>query len=262
MDSFEGILTHPTSFQKFSYCENNPMNVFDPSGMSPILDLTITTGTRAAIAAFAMGSVNAAYTYAKTRSLKIAVESGAKTAALTGFAYISPAFAVSMLASLPAQLGLAIYNGDLKAKDTPEMATYIVTAVALNVLFKTQAVPPNPAVVSGILRDAVRVGTGNAGVGSATPSEALLAGKAWIGENFRVASDSKCWISADGLRQFRIPTFKPNQNKWQANLEERTTPSGRWQANAHIDIVGATPPSTALQNAATASAAINEIDDE
>jgi hypothetical protein len=57
-----------------------------------------------------------------------------------------------------------------------------------------------------------------------------LIGKAWVGEDFRLASDGKTMISSDGLRQYRPPSFKPNLPAqyggpgYQANFEWRTIP--------------------------------------
>ena len=44
-------------------------------------------------------------------------------------------------------------------------------------------------------------------------------------------------ISADGLRQYRPPSFKPMWNEAQSNFERRYQPSGRWQSNGHLTIV-------------------------
>ncbi|MBI3281752.1 MAG: hypothetical protein HYZ57_18155, partial [Acidobacteria bacterium] len=77
---------------------------------------------------------------------------------------------------------------------------------------------------------------GNFGLGTATADEALEVGQAWVGEGAKLASDGKTLISADGLRQFRPPSLKPNLGKVQANFEARPTPSGQWQSNGHLDI--------------------------
>jgi filamentous hemagglutinin len=48
-------------------------------------------------------------------------------------------------------------------------------------------------------------------------------------------------ISADGLRQFRPASAKPNSRYAatgvQANFESRLKPEGQWQSNGHLDIV-------------------------
>ncbi|MGV8972818.1 MAG: RHS repeat-associated core domain-containing protein [Rhodoglobus sp.] len=91
--------------------------------------------------------------------------------------------------------------------------------------------------VSGILRDASR-GKGNFGIGTGTAAEALKAGRAWVGDGARLASDGKTWLSQDGLRQWRPPSFKPGWQggTWQSNFESRWVPSGQWQTNVHLDI--------------------------
>jgi hypothetical protein len=92
------------------------------------------------------------------------------------------------------------------------------------------------AQISGLLRDASR-GKGNFGLGSGTAGQADTAGRAWVGEGFKIASDGKTLVSADGLRQYRPPSFKPNLGKQQANFESRLAPRGQWQSNGHLDIV-------------------------
>ena len=89
--------------------------------------------------------------------------------------------------------------------------------------------------LSGMLRDAAR-GKGNFGIGSATREQADVMGRAWVGEGYTVASDGKTLVSANGLRQYRPPSWKPNLQRWQANLEWRPEGVTQWQGNAHIDI--------------------------
>jgi hypothetical protein len=89
--------------------------------------------------------------------------------------------------------------------------------------------------LSGVLRDAAK-GKGNFGLGSATQEQAGAAGRAWVGDGASLASDGKTWISQDGLRQFRAPSYKPNLDQWQANFESRLVPRGAWQGNGHLDI--------------------------
>jgi hypothetical protein len=48
-----------------------------------------------------------------------------------------------------------------------------------------------------------------------------------VGDKYAVASDGRTLVSADKLRQYRPPTYKPNLGKVQANLEWRVQPSGR-----------------------------------
>jgi RHS repeat-associated protein len=88
---------------------------------------------------------------------------------------------------------------------------------------------------SGILRDAAS-GKGNFGIGSATEAEAEALGKAWVGPGARAASDGKSLVSADGLRIYRPPSFKPNLGKVQANFETKVVSGGRPISNGHLDI--------------------------
>ena len=92
------------------------------------------------------------------------------------------------------------------------------------------------AKTSGVVRDAAK-GKGNFGLGSATRAEADVAGKAWVGDGYRVSGNGKAWVSQDGLRQYRPSSYKPNLGREQANLEQRNVNSGQWQSNGHIDVV-------------------------
>lgn len=74
------------------------------------------------------------------------------------------------------------------------------------------------------------------GIGNATRSEAMELGHAWVGANYTTASDGKTLVSADGLRQFKTPSFKPRLGITQANLEWRNIARGQWQGNGHLDI--------------------------
>ena len=90
---------------------------------------------------------------------------------------------------------------------------------------------------SGILRSAA-AGKGNFGLGSATAGETEALGRAWVGDGYRVASDGKTLISADGMRQFRPPSYKPNLGIYQANFEQRVPGQvGRqWFSNGHLNM--------------------------
>jgi filamentous hemagglutinin len=62
-------------------------------------------------------------------------------------------------------------------------------------------------------------------------------GEAWVGAGYRVASDGKTLLSADGLRQYRPPSYKPSLDTFQANFESRPPNLTQWQSNAHLDIL-------------------------
>jgi len=95
------------------------------------------------------------------------------------------------------------------------------------------------AKLSGLLRDASR-GKGNFGLGPVTRNEASIIGQAWVGPGARQAANGKVWVSADGLRQWRPPSFKPRLGRVQSNIEERWPNAhgdlGQWQRNGHLDI--------------------------
>lgn len=77
---------------------------------------------------------------------------------------------------------------------------------------------------------------GNYGLGTGTHADAARLGREWVGENARLSSDGKAYISKDGLRQYRPPSFKPTLGREQANYEKRLEPNGKWTSNGHLDI--------------------------
>ncbi|MGJ6969227.1 hypothetical protein ACSDR0_45795, partial [Streptosporangium sp. G11] len=94
------------------------------------------------------------------------------------------------------------------------------------------------AKISGILRDASK-GKGNFGLGTGTIAEANQAGASWVGDGYKVVhkkNGDTLWISADGRRQYRLPSYKPNWGNYQANFEWRPGTSGQWQGNGHLHI--------------------------
>ena len=72
-----------------------------------------------------------------------------------------------------------------------------------------------------------------------TEEQAAVAGRAWVGPNARLASDGKSWVSSDGLRVYRPPTYKPEMDMWQANFETKLVRGGRPISNGHLEIVDA-----------------------
>ncbi|MGW0478612.1 polymorphic toxin-type HINT domain-containing protein [Nonomuraea sp. NPDC003214] len=112
-----------------------------------------------------------------------------------------------------------------------------------HVLAGTQALLVHNAIcdwakISGIVRSAAK-GKGDFGLGTGTMTDAAVAGKAWVGEGYRVVRNKKgqeIWISADGLRQYRAPSYKPNWGNYQANFEWRRHTGQEWQGNGHLHI--------------------------
>ena len=88
---------------------------------------------------------------------------------------------------------------------------------------------------------------GNRGIsGAVSPGDARKLGEAFVGPGFRTANDGKVLISADGLRQFRLPSPKrginPNTGEpfsrtgTQVNFEQRPTAGGPFTSNVHLDV--------------------------
>jgi hypothetical protein len=91
--------------------------------------------------------------------------------------------------------------------------------------------------MSGILRDAVSR-KGNYGLGKATYNEAMEIGKAWVGEGYSLTKKGY-YLSKDGLRLFRPPSFKPKLGIMQANFQYKVNNqvTTQWLANGHLDII-------------------------
>jgi hypothetical protein len=107
---------------------------------------------------------------------------------------------------------------------------------AIGSRFAAKGIDDFSARASGMLRDATK-GKGDFGLGSATRAEADDIGRAWVGRGAEVSRDGKALVSMDKLRQYRPASYKASLGRWQANLEERLLPQGKWQSNGHIDIV-------------------------
>jgi len=87
----------------------------------------------------------------------------------------------------------------------------------------------------GILREAGSM-IGNFSVGSVqTIDEANALGRAWVGPGSSISNSGRAWVSADGLKIYRPPTFKPNFGNTQANFM-RINDSGKVLSNAHLTV--------------------------
>lgn len=73
---------------------------------------------------------------------------------------------------------------------------------------------------------------GNFSLGSATREEANKIGGDWVG----FKPTSRISVSEDGLHQYRKASWKPKWKEFQANVEGRDQPQGRWTSNGHISI--------------------------
>ena len=76
----------------------------------------------------------------------------------------------------------------------------------------------------------------NYGLGSLSWDATMAAGRRFLGPGFRSSNRGAAWLSADGLRQFRPPTFKPRQGYSQANFQSRAVPRGEWKTNGHVRV--------------------------
>ncbi|SCB38879.1 Haemagluttinin repeat-containing protein [Rhizobium hainanense] len=98
--------------------------------------------------------------------------------------------------------------------------------------------------LSGSLREASNAASAalagkgkiNYGIGSFNSEQTMVMGEAWVGPGYRTTS-SGYYESADGLRQFRPPSFKPQLGKTQANFEQRLPGQTKWGANGHVDVI-------------------------
>ena len=88
----------------------------------------------------------------------------------------------------------------------------------------------------GTLREA-RHTKGMHGIGKASRKESTFLGKSFVGPNYKVASDGKTLVSADGLKQYRPPSYKSRIKKTQANFEWREVTNGKFKNNGHLDII-------------------------
>jgi hypothetical protein len=88
---------------------------------------------------------------------------------------------------------------------------------------------------------------GNRGIsGSVSAGDALTLGEAFVGPGYTTEVGGKVLISADRLRQFRLPSQKQGINPvtnqpfsrtgTQVNFEARTAAQGPWTSNVHLDV--------------------------
>jgi filamentous hemagglutinin len=87
----------------------------------------------------------------------------------------------------------------------------------------------------GMLREASSM-IGNFSIGSVSSvNEASILGKAWVGPSSYLSNSGRAWISADGLKIYRPPSFKPNWGNTQANFM-RINDAGKVLSNAHLTV--------------------------
>ena len=207
----ENVL-NPQLWNRYTYARNNPLRYVDPDGRASIL-----TGDSMRAMAANMEANNAAL----------------------GKVLINTVRAINSPGHMSAEQARAYYE----QPDSPDQAFRMdVADLLLTTGLAATLVRGSPGAAAGdwaplsnMLRAAGR-GKGNLGVGSATAEQAAAMGNAWVGEGAALASEGKTMVSADGLRQYRPPSHKPNLGRVQANLEGRSEAKGAWQSNAHVDI--------------------------
>jgi hypothetical protein len=88
---------------------------------------------------------------------------------------------------------------------------------------------------------------GNRGIsGAVSETDAMKLGERFVGPGYKEMSAGKGLISADGLRQFRVPSPKRGINPmtgepWsrtgvQVNFQSRFEAVGEWLNNVHLDV--------------------------
>ena len=92
--------------------------------------------------------------------------------------------------------------------------------------------------LNGMLRDTAK-GKGKFYYSSVTREQADVMGRAWVGDGYKISNSGKAWISKDGKRQYRLPSYKQRLNKMQANFERKFEGQlwENWPSNAHVDII-------------------------
>ncbi len=203
----------------YEYCGDNPINKLDPSGMAGISIFgfefsfdSVGRGLATSGAAFGTVATNTLADLANLSTPMIFVRwtTGYQLHGWNGGGFRSePGF-----------------TGSTRAWD---VATYALGAVDLGDFVSAE---------NSIARMARGAGSaaGNYGLGEASWDEAMGAGRRYLRDGFTRSSDGRAWISRDGLRQFRGPTFKPKLGISQANFESRTIPKGGWTSNGHLEV--------------------------
>ncbi len=213
------------SISPYDYVGNNPLKYTDPTGMSPVIIADV----------YDIDPDSKKVTILRTDDPYDIVRIKGKTPITYPKGEVSEeyynsigyqTYTIHAAGMSITDFGLSIFAGEVLYV---KALSFISTLIARN----SNAIL---AKISGILRDAVK-GKGIYSLGESTVSEAMEAGKAWTGPGASVASDGKTLISADGLRQFRPPSYKPNLGKTQANFEWRNVGQTQWQGNGHLTII-------------------------
>jgi hypothetical protein len=191
---------------------------------------------------FAAGSAIGGYAFSGARNLASAF---GNSYAFSSFAQTSGRIlhsgpgTLSNLSGRISNYSSPYFNRLATQSQTWKLASAKVAPITKSSSWQTDAHIANDwAQLSGILRLASR-GKGNIGLGTGTREQANALGKVWVGEGHRISSDGTAWISSNGMRQYRPPSFKMKLDKVQANFERKFEGQtwNNWPFNGHLDIL-------------------------
>lgn len=215
--------SNPQSWNLYLYGRNNPLRYSDPTGRKCVQTSNgpADDGTGGGCDAAGVDS-NGTIT-----PQQITVGVGRDEANLIMLSLIGERL------SSPHQIGTVVSGGIIGAVDAWSLGN--VARSGWSLLKLTLRRPMTWVEMNSLLRRAATT-KGFYDLGEATAGEADVMGQAWVGSGAKVATDGKTLVSADGLRQYRAPSYKQYWGVTQANFESRVLQGGKWQSNGHLTI--------------------------